>query len=153
MADHATAFSQYFLQAVRPTQVQLDGPFAVLSAVKDRDVSEAEASECLSRSLHWVWGTGSTVTQLLVNSYRAYHVPPPIYLHLSAPEPQCPERETQHTARGLRGKSPGVAFGTQLLDDLGHREGPQVLTAAHAECGSLRGGLTVTHNEHGGDLA
>src|SRR5207248_6171447 len=34
VADHATAFSQYFVHDVRVTQVQLDELFALLSAVK-----------------------------------------------------------------------------------------------------------------------
>jgi hypothetical protein len=42
-ADQAVAFSQYFLHDVRVTQVQLDELFALLSAVKADDVSEAEA--------------------------------------------------------------------------------------------------------------
>ena len=43
VADHATAFSRYFLHDVRVTQVQLDELFALLSAVKAGEVSEAEA--------------------------------------------------------------------------------------------------------------
>src|SRR6266567_9613457 len=39
VADHATAFSQYFLHDVRVTQVQLDELFALLSAVKTDEVS------------------------------------------------------------------------------------------------------------------
>jgi hypothetical protein len=35
--------------------VQLDELYAVLSAVRDGDVSEAEAIERLSRLPHWVW--------------------------------------------------------------------------------------------------
>src|SRR5712691_528386 len=54
-ADHATAFSRYFLHDVRVTQVQLDELFALLSAVKAGEVSEAEAITRLSRSPRWVW--------------------------------------------------------------------------------------------------
>ena len=43
VADHATAFSRYFLHDVRVTQVQLDELFALLSAVKAGAVSETEA--------------------------------------------------------------------------------------------------------------
>src|SRR5216683_8205755 len=43
VAEHATAFSQYFLHDVHVTQVQLDELFALLSAVKAGEVSEAEA--------------------------------------------------------------------------------------------------------------
>ena len=41
-ADHLKAFAQYVLHAVRVTQVQLDELYALLSAVKEGDVSEAE---------------------------------------------------------------------------------------------------------------
>jgi hypothetical protein len=53
VADHAVAFSQYFLHDVRVTQVQLDELFALLSAVKDGELSEAKAIKRLSRSPHW----------------------------------------------------------------------------------------------------
>jgi IS1 family transposase len=66
VADHATAFSQYFLHDVRVTQVQLDELFALLSAVKTGEVSEAEAVERLSRSPHWVWVAIDPVTKLLL---------------------------------------------------------------------------------------
>ena len=55
VADHAAAFTQYFLHDVRVTQVQLDELFALLSAVKTGAVSEAEAVTRLSRSPLWVW--------------------------------------------------------------------------------------------------
>src|SRR3989442_538469 len=42
VAEHAAAFSQYFLHDVRVTQVQLDELFTLLSAVKTGEVSEAE---------------------------------------------------------------------------------------------------------------
>jgi IS1 family transposase len=66
VADHATAFSQYVLHDVRVTQVQLDELFALLSAVKTGEVSEAEAVERLSRSPHWVWAAIDPVTKLLL---------------------------------------------------------------------------------------
>ena len=65
-ADYAAAFSQYFLHDVRVTQVQLDEFFALLSAVKDGEVSEAEAMQRLSRSPHWVWAAIDPVTKLLL---------------------------------------------------------------------------------------
>jgi hypothetical protein len=65
-ADHARAFSQYFLHDVRVTQVQLDELCALLSAVKAGEVSEAEAITRLSRSPHWVWVALDPVTKLLV---------------------------------------------------------------------------------------
>ena len=66
MADHATAFSQYFLHDVRVTQVQLDALFALLSAVKTGEVSAAEAVARLSRSPHGVWAALDPVTTLLL---------------------------------------------------------------------------------------
>src|SRR5499433_1421710 len=66
VADHAAAFSQYFLHDVRVTQVQLDELFALLSAVQAGTVSEAEAITRLSRSPHWVWAAIDPVTKLLL---------------------------------------------------------------------------------------
>ena len=66
VAEHAAAFSQYFLHDVRVTQVQLDELFALLSAVKAGEVSEAEAIARLSRSPHWVWVAMDPVTKLLL---------------------------------------------------------------------------------------
>jgi IS1 family transposase len=66
VAEHAAAFSQYFLHDVRVTQVQLDELFALLSAVKTGEVSDTEASQRLSRSPHWVWGALDPVTKLLL---------------------------------------------------------------------------------------
>jgi IS1 family transposase len=54
-AEQLRAFSQHFLHDVRVRQVQLDELFALLSAVKDGTVSEAEAIERLERSPQWVW--------------------------------------------------------------------------------------------------
>jgi IS1 family transposase len=66
VAEHAAAFSQYVLHDVRATQVQLDELFALLSAVKTGEVSDAEAIQRLSRSPHWVWGALDPVTKLLL---------------------------------------------------------------------------------------
>src|SRR5437762_7233870 len=66
VADHAAAFSQYFLHDVRVTQVQLDELFALRSAVQAGEVSEAEAITRLSRSPHWVWTAMDPVTKLLL---------------------------------------------------------------------------------------
>ena len=65
-ADHLKAFSQYFLHDVRVTQVQLDELYALLCAVKDGEVSEAEALQRLSRSPHWVWAAIDPVSKLLL---------------------------------------------------------------------------------------
>jgi IS1 family transposase len=66
VAEHATAFSRYFLHDVHVTQVQLDELFALLRAVKTGEVSEAEAVERLSRSPHGVWAAIDPVTKLLL---------------------------------------------------------------------------------------
>ena len=54
-ADQLQAFSTYFLHDLHISQVQLDELYAVLHAVKDGTVSEAEAIERLEPSPHWVW--------------------------------------------------------------------------------------------------
>jgi transposase-like protein/IS1 family transposase len=66
VADHLKAFSQHFLHDVRVTQVQLDELYALLSAVKEGDASEAEALKRLSRSPHWVWAAIDPVSKLLL---------------------------------------------------------------------------------------
>src|SRR6266851_5302371 len=66
VAEHAAAFSQYVLHDVRVTQVQLDELFALLSAVKTGEVSDAVAIARLSRSPHWVWAALDPVTKLLL---------------------------------------------------------------------------------------
>jgi len=66
VADHAVAFSQYFLHDVRVTQVQLDELFALLSAVKAGKISEAKAIQRLSRSPHWVWTAIDPASKLLL---------------------------------------------------------------------------------------
>jgi hypothetical protein len=54
-AEHLQVFSQHFLHNVSVRQVQLDELFALLSAVKDGAVSEADAIERLERSPQWGW--------------------------------------------------------------------------------------------------
>jgi IS1 family transposase len=66
VADHLQAFSQYFLHEVHVNQVQLDELFALLSAVKDGEVTEAEAIQRLSRSPHWVWVAMDPESKLLL---------------------------------------------------------------------------------------
>jgi IS1 family transposase len=63
---HAAAFSQYFLRDVRVSQVQLDELFALLSAVKAGEVSDAEATQRLSRSPRWVWVAIDPASKLLL---------------------------------------------------------------------------------------
>ena len=65
-AERFQAFSHYFLHDLSPRQVQLDELYAVLSAVKEGEVSETEALERLSRSLHWVWTAMDPESKLLL---------------------------------------------------------------------------------------
>ena len=66
VADQLQAFSRYFLCDVHVRQVQLDELYAVLSAVKDGELSEDEAIKRLSRSPHWVWVAIDPVSKLLL---------------------------------------------------------------------------------------
>jgi IS1 family transposase len=65
-ADQLRAFSTYFLHDLHLHQVQLDELYAVLSAVKDGPVSEAEAIERLERSPQWVWVAMDPESKLLL---------------------------------------------------------------------------------------
>ena len=65
-AEQLRAFSRHVLHDVRVRQVQLDELFALLSAVKDGKVSEAEAIERLERSPQWVWVAMDPESKLLL---------------------------------------------------------------------------------------
>jgi len=65
-AEHLEAFSRYGLQDVHVEQVQMAELFALLSAVKDGDITEAKAITCLSRSPHWVWVAMDPVSKLIL---------------------------------------------------------------------------------------
>src|SRR5262252_6205862 len=65
-AEQLRAFSQHFLHDVEVRQVQLDELFALLSAVKDGKVSEAEAIARLERSPQWVWVAMDPESKLLL---------------------------------------------------------------------------------------
>jgi len=65
-AEQLQAFSRHVLHDVRVRQVQLDELFALLSAVKDGVVSEAEAIERLERSPQWVWAAMDPESKLLL---------------------------------------------------------------------------------------
>jgi IS1 family transposase len=65
-AEHLEAFSRYFLHDVHIDQVQMDELFALLSAVKEGEASEAEALKRLSRSPHWVWVAMDPASKLLL---------------------------------------------------------------------------------------
>jgi IS1 family transposase len=65
-AEQLQAFSQHFLHDLRVRQVQMDELFALLSAVKDGEVSEAEAIERLEQSPQWVWVAMDPESKLLL---------------------------------------------------------------------------------------
>jgi IS1 family transposase len=65
-AEQLRAFSAYFLCDLHLKQLQLDELYAVLSAVKDGEITTAKAIKRLSRSPHWVWVAIDPVTKLLV---------------------------------------------------------------------------------------
>ena len=65
-AEHLRAFSAYFLCDLHVTQLQLDELYAVLSAVKDGEITEAKAIKRLSRSPQWVWVAMDPESKLLL---------------------------------------------------------------------------------------
>ena len=67
VAEQLHAFSVYSLHDLHLNQVQLDELYAVLSAVRDGEVSKAEAIERLSRSPPWVWTAIDPETKLLLS--------------------------------------------------------------------------------------
>jgi IS1 family transposase len=66
-ADHLEAFSHHFLRDLVVGQVQMDELFALLSAVKDGEVSKRQAIKRLSRSPHWVWVAMDPVCKLILS--------------------------------------------------------------------------------------
>jgi transposase-like protein len=64
--EHLEAFSRHFLRDVAVAQVQMDELFALLSAVKDGEVSESQAIKRLSRSPNWVWIAMGPVCKLIL---------------------------------------------------------------------------------------
>jgi hypothetical protein len=65
-AEQLHAFSRHILHNVHVRQVQLDELFALLRAVKDGEVSEANAIARLERSPQWVWLTMDPESKLLL---------------------------------------------------------------------------------------
>src|SRR5262245_21935653 len=65
-AEQLRPYSRHVLHDVRVRQVQLDELFALLSAVKAREVSEAEAIERLERMAQWVWVAMDPESKLLL---------------------------------------------------------------------------------------
>jgi IS1 family transposase len=66
-AAHLETFSRSFLHDLHVEQVQMDELFAVLSAVKDGDVTAGEALQRLGRSPYWVWVAMDPITKLLLS--------------------------------------------------------------------------------------
>jgi IS1 family transposase/transposase-like protein len=64
--DHLEAFSHSLLHDVQVSQVQLDELYAVLSAVKAGQMTEAEAIARLERSPRWVWAAIDPQSKLLL---------------------------------------------------------------------------------------
>jgi IS1 family transposase len=65
-AEHLQAFARHFLHDMHVNQVQLDELFALLSAVKDGEVNEAEAIVRLERTPQWVWVALDPESKLLL---------------------------------------------------------------------------------------
>jgi transposase-like protein len=65
-AEHLEVFSRYHVRDLHAEQVQMDELFAWLSAVKDGEVTEAEAITRLSRSPHGVWVAMDPVCKLIL---------------------------------------------------------------------------------------
>lgn len=65
-AEHLEAFSRYHLRDIYAEHIQMDELFALLSAVKEGEISEAKAIKRLSRSRHWVWTAMDPVSKLIV---------------------------------------------------------------------------------------
>lgn len=65
-AEHPQAFSRHFLHDVHVEQVQLDELFALLSAVRDREVAEAQAIRRLPRSPDWIWVVTDPESELIL---------------------------------------------------------------------------------------
>jgi IS1 family transposase len=65
-AEQLRAFSCSFLCDVHVRQLQLDELFALLSAVKDGEITEVQAIKCLSRSPQWVWTAIDPESKLLL---------------------------------------------------------------------------------------
>jgi IS1 family transposase len=67
-AEHLEAFSHCFLRDVNVAQVQMDELFALLSAVKGGEITEAQAIQRLSRSPHWVWVAMDPMSKLILTT-------------------------------------------------------------------------------------
>jgi IS1 family transposase len=67
-AEQLHDFSAYFLHDLHLNQVQLDELYAILSAVKNSEMSEAEAIAHLSTSQRWVWTAIDPESKLMLSA-------------------------------------------------------------------------------------
>jgi transposase-like protein len=67
-AEQLRAFSAYFLHDLHLNQVQLDELYATLSAVRDAEISEAQAIDHLSTSPRWVWTAIDPESKLMLSA-------------------------------------------------------------------------------------
>jgi IS1 family transposase len=67
-AEQLKTFSAYFLHDLSINQVQLDELYAVLSAVRDGELSEDEAIDRLSHSPYWVWTAIDPESKLMLSA-------------------------------------------------------------------------------------
>jgi hypothetical protein len=67
-AEQLQAFSTYFLHDLNLNQVQLDELYAILSAVRDGEMSEGEAIDHLSTSPRWVWTAIDPESKLMLSA-------------------------------------------------------------------------------------
>ncbi len=67
-AEQLKAFSAYWLHDLYLNQVQLDELYAVLSAVRDGELSEVEAIDRLSTSPLWVWTAIDPESKLMLSA-------------------------------------------------------------------------------------
>jgi IS1 family transposase len=65
--EQLQAFSAYFLNELQINQVQLDELYAVVSALREGEMSDAEAVERLSRAPQWVWTVIDPESKLLLS--------------------------------------------------------------------------------------
>jgi transposase-like protein/IS1 family transposase len=65
-AEHLETVTRYHVRDLHVEQVQMDELFALLSAVKEGEVTEVEAINRLWRSPHWVWVAMDPVCKLIL---------------------------------------------------------------------------------------
>ncbi len=65
-AEQLQAFSRYFLCDVHVTQLQLDELYAVLRALREGQISQAQARKHLEPGRPWVWTAVDPVSKLLL---------------------------------------------------------------------------------------